>query len=206
MQNVLVVLSADHGVATSPTEAEKDKMPGGFLTGNPEEVVQTALSKKFGSGSWVIPGGGETSLYLDWAEIDKQKISPEAVYSAARQALLEERQLHVARVYDRQQLLDGVAGDVIAQAEMNGFFPRRSGDLMLVFDSGYLPGKSGTTHFSPYAYDRHVPLLFMGPGISPGRYNGTVMPNDVAPTLATMLEIETPSGSTGRVLQEMISR
>ena len=31
-----------------------------------------------------------------------------------------------------------------------------------------------------------------------------VAPNDIAPTLATILDIETPSGSSGRVLTEML--
>jgi hypothetical protein len=87
---------------------------------------------------------------------------------------------------------------------MNGFYPRRSGDLHLVFESGYVAGTSGTSHFSPYAYDRHVPVLFLGPGIVAGRYNGTIAVNDIAPTLATLLEIQTPSGSSGRVLTEML--
>lgn len=207
MKNVVVVLSADHGVATAPVEAAKDKMPGGFIQGNVEAVVSAALRAKFGpgSGDWILRGGGETSLYFDWAAIAKQKIADSEVYDTARDALLADSTLHVARVYDRRQLSNGVAGDVIAQAEMNGFFPRRSGDLMIVFDSGYLPGKSGTTHFSPYAYDRHVPVLFLGPGIKAGRYDEQIRPNDIAPTLATMLDVQTPSGSTGRVLNEMIS-
>jgi hypothetical protein len=29
----------------------------------------------------------------------------------------------------------------------------------------------------------------MGPGIRPGRYDETIQPNDIAPTLATMLDI-----------------
>jgi hypothetical protein len=184
----------------------KDKMPGGFLKANVEETVSAALNNKFGSGNWLIPGGGETALYFDWNEIRKRKVSEDDIYKVAEEALLAEPLLHVARVYNRRQLSNGVAGDIIAQAEMNGFFPRRSGDLMIVFDSGYLPGKSGTTHFSPYAYDRHVPVLFMGPGIKAGRYDRTIQPNDIAPTLATMLDVQTPSGSTGRVLNEMIGR
>jgi arylsulfatase A-like enzyme len=40
----------------------------------------------------------------------------------------------------------------------------------------------------------------MGPGIPRGRFDRTVLLNDVAPTLATLLGIETPSGSTGEVL------
>ena len=43
-------------------------------------------------------------------------------------------------------------------------------------------------------------MLFLGPRIKAGRYNSNVAPNDIAPTLATILDIETPSGSVGRVL------
>ena len=64
---------------------------------------------------------------------------------------------------------------------------------------------TGTTHGTPYSYDAHVPLVFMGPGIRPGRYDATVALNDLAPTLATMLSIETPAGSQGRVLAEMFA-
>ncbi|MBV9767885.1 MAG: hypothetical protein JOZ48_23800 [Acidobacteriaceae bacterium] len=67
-----------------------------------------------------------------------------------------------------------------------------------------MPGRSGTTHFSAYAYDRHVPVIFMGPGIKAGRYDNRIEPNDIAPTLATLLDIQTPSGSSGRVLTEML--
>ena len=45
----------------------------------------------------------------------------------------------------------------------------------------------------------------MGPGIRPGRYDATVALNDLAPTVATLLAIETPSGSQGRVLNEILA-
>jgi len=45
----------------------------------------------------------------------------------------------------------------------------------------------------------------MGPGIRPGRYAEPVALNDLAPTLATLLDIETPSGSVGRALYEALS-
>jgi hypothetical protein len=47
-------------------------------------------------------------------------------------------------------------------------------------------------------------MLFLGARIKAGRYHSTVAPNDIAPTLATILDIETPSGSSGRVLAEML--
>jgi hypothetical protein len=49
-----------------------------------------------------------------------------------------------------------------------------------------------------------VPVLFLGAQIRPGRYHRNVMVNDIAPTLATLLDVETPSGSVGRVLDEML--
>jgi hypothetical protein len=89
---------------------------------------------------------------------------------------------------------------------MNGYYPPRSGDLFIVYEPYYTPGPSGFSHFTPYAYDRHVPILFMGPGIKAGQYNVTVAPNDIAPTLATMISAQTPSGSSGRVLAEMFTQ
>jgi hypothetical protein len=43
----------------------------------------------------------------------------------------------------------------------------------------------------------------MGTGIRAGRYDNNVAVNDIAPTLSTILEVETPAGSVGRVLTEM---
>ncbi len=210
MENVIVVLSADHGVAPIPDRHQR--MPGGYLSAHLENVVSSALNQEFGKADWLMPSAGGEGLYFNREAIegakhrDGTRASEDEIYRAAQAALLGAPPLHVARVYSRRQLENGIAGDFIASAEMNGFFPRRSGDLSIVLESGYVPGNSGTTHFSPYAYDRHVPVLFMGPGIRPGRYHISIEPNDIAPTLATMLDIQTPSGSSGRVLAEMLTR
>ncbi|MBV9502047.1 MAG: hypothetical protein JO138_21965 [Acidobacteriaceae bacterium] len=210
MENVIIVLSADHGVAPVPDPHQR--MPGGYLSAHLESVVSSALNQQFGKADWLVPGTGGEGLYFNREAIESAKhrdgtrASEDEIYRVAQTAILAAPQLHVARVYSRLQLDNGIAGDFIASAEMNGYFPRRSGDLSIVLESGYIPGNSGTTHFSPYAYDRHVPVLFMGPRIRPGRYDVSIKPNDIAPTVATMLDIQTPSGSSGRVLTEMLTR
>jgi hypothetical protein len=65
-----------------------------------------------------------------------------------------------------------------------------------------LPRK--VTHFTVYNYDSHVPVMFFGPGIKPGVYREEIEVNDIAPTLATFLDVERPSGAFGRVLTELI--
>lgn len=210
LNNVIVVLSADHGVAPLPSVAERRKMPGGYISSGVEGVVNSALNMRFGNAEWLIPGAGETSLYFNRNTLaaaktaDGKHLDEREIVDVAKQALLEAPALHVERVYTRDQLENGVEGDLVARSETNGYFGKRSGDLAIVFEPFYVPGRTGTSHFSPWAYDTHVPVLFMGPDIRPGRYDNTIAPIDVAPTLATMLDLQTPAGSEGRVLTEML--
>jgi hypothetical protein len=65
-------------------------------------------------------------------------------------------------------------------------------------------GSIGTTHFTPWSYDRHVPLAFYGAPFLSGEYHGRVAPVDLAATLASLAGINQPSASIGRVLTEAI--
>ena len=62
----------------------------------------------------------------------------------------------------------------------------------------------GTTHFSPWSYDRHVPLAFYGAPFVPGEYHERVAPVDLATTFAAELGINFPSAAIGRVLTEAL--
>jgi len=50
-----------------------------------------------------------------------------------------------------------------------------------------------------------APLSQYGSGIKAARFDEIIAVSDVAPTLATMLDIETPSDSSGRVLDEIFA-
>lgn len=62
----------------------------------------------------------------------------------------------------------------------------------------------GTTHFSPWSYDRHVPLAFYGGPFVPGEYHERVAPVDLATTFAAELGINFPSAAVGRVLTQAL--
>jgi predicted AlkP superfamily pyrophosphatase or phosphodiesterase len=205
LKNTIVVLTADHGVSPTPVVNQKRKMPGAFVSADPADIVTRALNHRFGNAEW-IQAKSDLGIYLNWETIDAHSVNVQELYRVARQAILMNPEMHAVRVYDREQLQNGVAGDFIAQAFVNGFFPRESPDLLIAYEPYTMPGSggNGTTHFSPYDYDKHVPVLFMGLGIKAGHYDGNVSPIDIAPTLATMLSIETPSGASGRVLTEML--
>lgn len=200
---VLVVLTADHGVSPVPEANEKRKMPGGrFDEKNELDTVERALTARFGAppagGKW-IQFSGEGSLFLapnpkvDVAE--EERVAGEAIRALP----------HVFRVFTRTQLMHGeILTDSVGIRMRNGFNQARSGNVIVMLDPYWMVSRSGTTHGAPFDYDTHVPVLFLGPQVRAGRYNANILVNDIAPTLATMLDVETPSGSIGRVLDEML--
>ena len=98
------------------------------------------------------------------------------------------------------------------QLLQNGYNSKRSGDVLLVFKPGYVQNLDpritmqkikGTTHGSGYAYDTHVPMLWFGKSIPTGQSLRKVSVTDIAPSIAQMLNIQYPSGTTGEPLIEL---
>jgi hypothetical protein len=87
----------------------------------------------------------------------------------------------------------------------HSYSPNGGWYVMVIPEAYQMPTyASGTTHFTPYAYDRHVPLAFFGAPFVPGIYRGRVAPVDMAATLASLLGVNQPSASVGNVLTQAI--
>lgn len=204
MQNVVVVFTADHGVAPLVEADVAHHMPGGRLIEEPTKAIEAALNKKYGDAKWIV-GTAEYGYYLDWSAIESRKLSRAQVTETAADALRELP--HVFRAYTRDELTRGeVQHDLVGELVTNGFFEQRFPDVTFVPDPYWMTAtrNSGTNHGTPFGYDTHVPVIFMGPGIKAGIYHDAIRPNDIAPTLATLLNVETPSGSIGRCLTEIL--
>ena len=208
LENALFVLTADHGVSPAPEVQAERKMPGGYIYADIEDIVRSALFKKFGAQDLVL-GSVDNAIYLDHKALERTKTDAAAACQAAAEALLAVPQAHVARVFTRDRLQQGIAGDPIAAAVMNGFYPPRSGDIVAVFEPYWMPAMKApakTTHFTPYNYDTHVPVIFFGAGVRPGWHRQNVQVNDIAPTLAALIDVEMPAGAFGRVLAEVLDQ
>jgi hypothetical protein len=201
LQHTLVAFTTDHGVGPVPEEMQKRSLPGGRLT--TKELfgpIEMALQERFGEGKWVLSTAG-SSPYLNYELIAKLKLDAVEVRRVAAEAATKVP--HVARVYTRDQLLRGdVPSDRLGSRVLRGFNPQRSGDLEILLEPYWMRQAQGTTHGTPYNYDAHIPLILMGRRIKAGEYYDHVALNDLAPTIATILGIEIPSGSSGRVLSE----
>jgi arylsulfatase A-like enzyme len=109
----------------------------------------------------------------------------------------------LAHIYTRVQLAKGEYpvsefGNLLAHsyASTGGWY------VMAILEAFQMDGTdpTHTTHYSPYSYDRHVPLAFYGAPFAHGTYRTRVAPVDMAATLASLLGINQPSSSVGRVL------
>jgi hypothetical protein len=202
LQRTIVAFTADHGVGPIPETLRDRGLPGGRMaTRELFDPIRQALVAKFGEGNWFLATAG-SSPYLNYELIAKHQLDPADVRSVAAAAALTVP--HVARVYTRDQLLRGeVASDRVGSRVLRGFNQQRSGDLEILLEPYWIrESNNAATHGTPYNYDAHIPLILMGARVQPGEYSNAAALNDLAPTLATLLKIEIPAGSSGRVLNE----
>lgn len=202
LDNVTFVLTADHGVSPVPEVNTARKMPGGRLKeADLSAVISQALVARFGPGKWVTAQAGSMT-YFNRDLIRQYKTTEAEVERVAAEAA--RAMPHVSRIFTSEELRTGrVSSDPVSAALTYGFYQPRSGNLIAIQEPYYLYGDNGTTHGTPFDYDSHVPVIFMGPGIKPGHYYQKIAVNDIAPTLAAIAGVETPSGSIGRVLSEL---
>jgi arylsulfatase A-like enzyme len=88
----------------------------------------------------------------------------------------------------------------------NGYLKKRSGDIQFILKPNYIDAWSntGTTHGLWNPYDAHIPMIWYGWGVKPGKtYRETYM-TDIAPTIAALLHIQAPNGNIGQVITELI--
>ena len=107
----------------------------------------------------------------------------------------------IRRVYTRVQM---AAGQVPATEEgrliLHSYSPNGGWYVMMAPGMYEMAVTKGTNHFTPYSYDRHVPLAFFGSAFVPGTYHERVAPVDIAATFASLLRVNQPSASVGQVL------
>jgi hypothetical protein len=206
MDNVLVVLTADHGFSNTPEFSQSRHIDAQRIDPKPLlEGLDKALAARFGAAG-LVRKSMLPEVYLDYAAIDKRGLARADVENAAARHLLA--QPHIAQVFTRTQLEQGVAATSRLGLMMQRAWNRQmSGDLMVVPSaySFFGSGTSGTTHGTPYNYDSSVPLLIMGKRwIRPGDVGQYAEVVDIAPTLAHILRVRAPAAAEGRVLVEAL--
>ena len=205
LDHTLVVLTSDHGVLplVETLQAKGIEARRAHLQ-ILETAVEQALEKQY-PGVENLIADSFIDIYLDEEVIQRHDLKRQEVETTMSYALLSTGL--VESVYTHSQLLsDEPSDDPYIELFRNSFFQPRSPHLTVLVKKytyiGVYPG--GTDHGTAYDYDRHVPIIFMGPDIEPGSYPDPCGPEDIAPTLAQLLGLDFPREKDSRLLLEMI--
>lgn len=204
LANVWIALSADHGISSLPDAVKKLRIPAANVgAAKLADQINKALAAKFS------PGRAAAYVRLDyplaWLDPDafaaahvREEDAEKAVGEAMKQAGLQD-------YFTKSQLAEGaVPNTAVGHKYLNSYSPEGSWFVMGVPGIFSVGGTEGTDHTSPYNYDTHVPLAFYGVPFHAGTYRENAEPVDLAPTLASLLGINPPTHSVGRVLTEAI--
>ncbi len=225
--NVWVALTGDHGVATSPVIAAKEGMPAaafpyGALTAELNKELDAKLT--FGKQTKFVLGGDLPFLQLDESAFEALRLDeraaermvaemlPDALATAQQgQTANDSHALQPAtirHVYTKLQMGTGDVPDTEEGRLILHSYTSNGGWWVYVtpgvenVPGGH--GSTGTSHFSTYSYDRHVPLAFFGGPFVPGTYLEHTEPVDIAATFAALLRVNRPSACVGRTVTEAI--
>jgi predicted AlkP superfamily pyrophosphatase or phosphodiesterase len=201
LANTIIVLTGDHGVAPLPEYAPRLGKEGKRFTLTKEvQAYAQILKERLGEGRWMLDFDRGV-LYFDHEALEKKGVKLEEVCREAAEYF--KRLEPVTRVYTRQQLMSRAPpADEIERRLRHSFHPERAGDVFLIYKPYYLETSfpTGTSHGTPYEYDSHVPIIFMGSVVKAGRYDGFAATVDIAPTLAKMLGVKPLNPVDGKTL------
>jgi predicted AlkP superfamily pyrophosphatase or phosphodiesterase len=172
--------------------------------GTPPAVVQTAPLKTAPHARSSRAGGAREA---------KQEAEAPPEPPAAPQALQPPSSKlpphpSLVAVYTHMQLASGgLPPDDFGELLAHSYSPNGGWYVMLIPPAYQMNGNAagtGTTHFSAWSYDRHVPLGFYGAPFQTGIYYGRVAPVDFAATFAALLGLNQPSASVGHILTQAL--
>ena len=201
--NYSLFLTADHAAVQVPTYLKDLKIPSGYFDSKVfKEKLNAYVADHFGSED-LIENISNYQVFLNRDLAAQLDINLREIQEDLAQFILQDSA--VERTYTAHQMWGGEYTKGIPYILQNGYNPKRSGDVLFVLKPAVISySRTGSTHGSPQIYDTHTPLLFYGKGFKRGAsYERSEIP-DIAPTVAAMLGIAFPNGTTGKPLTQVL--
>ena len=197
-EEMVIVLTAAHG--TSPSYNATKEPQSRFNVMQAEVIVNAYLGSQYGNAEWVL-GYENRNIYLNHNLIKEKKLSIPALQHEVATFCMQLKGVSHALAADA--LRNSYFGSGYAQKIQNGYYPKRSGDVVINLMPGYIEEQQTTRSASGsmYRYDVHVPLVVYGGGVQPRVVEEMVDMTSVVPTIAKMVGIAAPTASEGEILK-----
>ncbi|MDP9202307.1 MAG: alkaline phosphatase family protein [Gemmatimonadota bacterium] len=213
---VVIALTADHGLTPFPEVHAHDPNTGAIRV-DVRPVLQQLSNSLAAAG---VPGNGLTYIFgiyrgngfsfdsgvleLDRPVLARANINQDSLVQSVRSAFL--RVPGVARADRISELARrDTVNDRIARRWLHIFSDEGQAALVVsLAPYNYWFGGYSAQHGSPNDSDAHVPIIFYGRGVRPGRYSEFARVVDMAPTLAAVVGVTPQEKLDGHVLQHAI--
>ena len=205
--NYLLFLTADHGAAHNNQYMKYHKMNGGkWLSKDIREEAEAHVARELGATKPVIGDIMDYRFFLNHQSIAEQGLKAEKVKDCIINYLRTSP--NAMFVADFEEISEASIPPLIRDRAIMGYHPRRSGDILLIPESGYYEfgpwsSPTGTTHGEWNPYDAHIPLLFYGWKVPQGATSREVHITDIAPTVCQLLHIQQPNACVGEAITEI---
>ena len=199
--NYLVFLTADHGGSHNPNFMRNHKLAaGGFAGWNLTKEINKELQQSFGTKANFILGENALRIYFDRKSIAEAGLELAKVKAKAKQLL--EKKENITYVVDYDNVATQPIAQPIRERIINGYSRERGGDLLIITNPGWVncpssPDYKGTNHGLWNPDDSHIPLIFMGWGITSGATSHPTSMTAIAPSVCSMLHIQMPNACVG---------
>ena len=196
-QQIVITLTSDHG--TSPSFDIESNHVERFNVRQAEVITNAFIGAQHGNGEWVL-GYIDRAFYLNHDLIIEKGLSLKDMQHDVATFMMQLR--GVSHAVAAEAMRNTYFGSGYGRKIQNGFYPRRSGDVIINLMPEWIEEEENvrSSSGSMYLYDREVPLIIFGGGVTKGRYNEKVDMTSLATTEARILGISSPSAAEGEIL------
>jgi predicted AlkP superfamily pyrophosphatase or phosphodiesterase len=199
----LFFLTADHGAAHNSSFLRDNKIAvGSFDEAKFRRELNDSLQKNFGSNNLI-------SRYINYQYfLNDNVIAEKGINSRElRQYIISflAKQPAVYNAVDMTNISGSSLPANLKKVLNNSYNPKFSGDIQVIFKpAGIDSWRTGATHGLWNPYDSHIPLLWFGWKIKPGKLHRETYMTDIAPTVSALLNIQMPNAAVGEPIGEVL--
>lgn len=193
-RQLMVVLTSDHG--TSPSYNGSKRKMERFNVRQAEVITNAFIGSMHGNGEWVL-GCIDHSIYLNHNLIIDKGLSLSTIQNDVATFVMQLR--GVSQAITAESLRGSYFGGGYGRKIQNGFYARRSGDVVINLMPGWIDEVDGvrSTSGSMYRYDSQVPLIIYGGNTKAVERDEAFDMTSLAATEAHILGIAAPSAAEG---------
>lgn len=197
-QHIVISLTSDHG--TSPSYNSPGMEQERFNIRQAEVITNAFIGAQHGNGEWIL-GCIDNAIYLNHNLIYEKGLSITEMQNDVAMFVMQLR--GVSHAMSAEAMRGSYFGSGYGRKIQNGFYPRRSGDVIINLMPGWIEenDKERSSSGSMYRYDTQVPLIIFGGGVTRGKVADKVDITSLATTLSHIIGVSTPSAAEGEMLK-----